>query len=124
MSGILLVEDDQQLRTHIKEILLAELTDISVWEASNFKECLKKLYEKSVDMILMDIRLQNESGLMITRVVKRLYPKIYLAIHSFYDSSEYYNASMEAGADCFLSKKTTSVSEIVEVAKKHINQVK
>ena len=117
MPGILVVEDDINLRREVKEILLSAFPDILVMEATNRVECFKKLFGNHPDMVVMDIRLKAENGLTIAKRIKRVFPDMFVVIHSIYDSPEYRQMADEIGADHFLSKKSNSIGDMISLVK-------
>ena len=111
--NILIVEDNISLRKMMKDILVAELHFATIAEASNVKETFMEISKNLPDIIIMDLKLEKENGLKLTKLIKEKYPQIIIAINSNYDSIEYRKAAQQKGADVFFSKKTNNVGDII-----------
>lgn len=101
---ILIVEDNDQLRKAICEVLAENLSGISIVEASSCEEAVENILRAVPDIILTDIRLPGENGLVLTEKVKSEYPCIPVIIHTHYNMQEYREAADALGADLFLIK--------------------
>lgn len=121
--NILLVEDNAGYRGAVKETILSHLPSVNVKEASDGKEALKTFDADQPTLIFMDIHLPGESGLVLTKVIKEIFPQIAICILTSYDSPEYREAAKQSGADFFLSKLTTKGEHLVELVK-HISYTK
>jgi DNA-binding NarL/FixJ family response regulator len=63
----------------------------------------------------MDIRLPGESGLELTLKVKARYPDVVVIIMTSYDTPEYREAAVQAKANYFLSKGSSSKEGILKL---------
>lgn len=115
---ILIVENDIRLRRRIKGILERQLPFVTVAEASDAAETFKQIKQHRPQFILMDIRLEKESGLQLTQKIKIEYPNTIVAINSNYDTPEYQAEANSVGADFFLSKKTNTIQDILTLVRK------
>ena len=104
--NILLVDDDTNYRTLIKETLCLSLPSVNIKEAGDGAEAFQKIERCLPDIIFMDIRLPGENGLVLTKKIKKQYPDIDIAILTSYDLPEYQEAATESGARYFLLKST------------------
>jgi DNA-binding NarL/FixJ family response regulator len=121
--NILIVEDNIGLRKMMKDILVAELHFATIAEASNVKETFMEISKNLPDIIIMDLKLEKENGLKLTKLIKEKHPQIIIAINTNYDSLEYRKAAQQKGADVFLSKKTNNVGDIIALTK-FVNEIK
>jgi len=103
-SKILIVDDNPMLRETVRSILESKFPALEILEAGNGMEALAQVHAHLPIVILMDIRLPGENGLILTRKVKALYPKIVIIIFTSYDMPEYREAAFKNGAEFFLSK--------------------
>ena len=113
----LIVDDNSMLRETTRAFLESRFPQLCVLEAQDAKEAFQKTNNHEPDLILMDIGLPGENGLILTRKIKNLYPQITIAIFTNYDLSEYRKAAFEYGADFFLSKSSlleNNLSKVVE----------
>ena len=116
MFKILIVEDNIKLRKRIIGILISKLPFLSVAEASDETETISEIEKKRPDLIIMDIRIAGENGLDLTKKIKMRYPFIPIAINTNTESPEYKTASIQAGADYFLSKTSNTINDLVSLA--------
>jgi two-component system response regulator YesN len=113
--NILLVEDNANYRVTVKEALLAQFPEMNVHEASDGKEALRFLDIDPPTLIFMDINLRGESGLVMTRVIKEIFPQVPICILTNHDSPEYRKAAKQSRADFFLSKLTTKGDDLTKL---------
>ena len=71
----------------------------------------------------MDIRLQGENGLELTKKIKARYSEIVVVILTSYDLPEYRQASEVCGASQFFSKDSSSREEILAVVESIVSQM-
>lgn len=117
MVTILIVDDNAVFRQVLKDLLQSSVRDIALEEAGSADEALQRASELLPALILSDIRLQKGSGLDLASKVKNLSRDVRVIILTDYDSPEYREAALEAGADNFLSKRWSSTREIVDAVK-------
>jgi YesN/AraC family two-component response regulator len=108
MLKTLIVEDNPFNRDTLKEVLAGHFSSMVVEEASNGKEAAKKVVSFQPDLVLMDIRLPDESGLELTKKIKLLTPNVKILILTGHHYSEYKEAAARYGADGFLVKGESS----------------
>jgi len=114
MAMTLLVDDDPRFRETLKEILRSRFPSMDIAEAAETGEALKKIEGRVPDLIFMDIQLPGENGLFLTRRIKKSHPSLPVIILTNHDLPEYREAASDYGADAFLSKQETSLTELVE----------
>jgi CheY-like chemotaxis protein len=105
---LLVVDDDEAMRTILKPVLSAMGYDVLL--ASSGNEALQALSRTHPDVILMDIRLTDSDGVTLTRKMKSL-PKladIPVILMTGDSRRERLMSSIEAGAADFLAKPFTS----------------
>jgi len=114
---VLIVEDSPLFRKLLKETLHSRFPSIDISEAENGEEALQKVKIFCPEIIFMDIRLPGENGLQITAKIKAQCPDISVVILTSYDTQEYREAAIQAKANYFLSKGTTSRESILTLVK-------
>ena len=118
---VLIVEDNITYRTAFKNLLSARFPLIIVREAGNGEDAMRKLDEFHPELIFMDIRLPDESGLELTKKIKNLYPEIKIIILTAYNLVDYRKASIENGADYFVPKGSTTTNDIMDLVESMIS---
>ena len=112
MHNILIVEDNDDLRIQIKEILVSTFPSVHVVDAGDADEALRLFWGNTYDIIVMDLRLPEKSGLWLIERLKPMSRETVFIVNSNYDSPEYRNAAFKRGADFFLSKRENSINDI------------
>ena len=104
MINIVLVDDHILVRDGIKA-LLEEEEDISVIaEASNGIEALEELQTHRPNVLIVDIRMPDMSGIEVVKKIKKINNNIKTLVLSMHDAEEYVLDSIEAGTDGYLLK--------------------
>ncbi|MDD3472721.1 MAG: response regulator transcription factor [Syntrophaceae bacterium] len=111
----LIVEDNATFRKSLSEMLTERFDDMRVSEASDSREAQEIIASNTPDLILMDVRLPGESGLELTRRIKRDHQEITVIMLTNYDLEEYREAARNYGADFFMPKGTSSWEEIIKL---------
>jgi CheY-like chemotaxis protein len=102
-KSILLVEDTEYNADVISEILSS--TGVNVKVAKNGSSAIEQFQKNpDFDLILMDIRLPDISGLDVTRKIKKLKKNIPVIAQTAYASDEDKIRCIESGCQEFISK--------------------
>jgi DNA-binding NarL/FixJ family response regulator len=117
MLRVLIVEDNKIFREAIKKRLEDDFSSMAVEEASNGEEASQKINRASPQLIFMDIRLPEVSGLELTKKIKKDFPDIRIAILTDYDLPEYREAANQYGADRFFVKSAFNWDEVKALIK-------
>ena len=67
---ILIIEDEKNMRSAIKRILLQDLPSIEFIEAENGEQALKIVENNKPDLILLDVLMPQMNGLMVLKNLK------------------------------------------------------
>lgn len=113
MADILIVEDSAAFRQTLKMIVLSRFPSVQILEAKDGKEVIEKTREAPPRLIFMDVSLPGENGFQLTKKIKAVHPEIPVIIMTIYDSQEYRETAYDSGADFFLSKKSSTATEIL-----------
>ncbi len=122
MFKTMLVEDNVIFRETLRDSLHLRFPSIEITEAGNGEEALEKIGSLPPNLIFMDIRLPEESGLELTRKIKKLHPDIMIIILTNYDIPEYREAAARFKADYFFSKDSMNIEEVVPLVKSRFCQ--
>jgi DNA-binding NarL/FixJ family response regulator len=104
MTTVLLVDDQQLVRTGFKLILDLEDDMTVVGEASDGQECLRLVAETQPDVVLMDVRMPVLDGIEATRRLNEAGSASRVLMLTTFDLDEYVYDAMRAGASGFLLK--------------------
>lgn len=100
---ILIVEDNSGIRRLLRNVV-ADFAE-EVWECSDGADALAAFDEHAPDLVLMDIRMPGQDGLVSTREIRRHYPKARIIVVTDYDDDELRKAATSAGAVGYLLKQ-------------------
>jgi two-component system nitrate/nitrite response regulator NarL len=114
MLKSLIVEDNRIIRDTVKGLLTRHFSSMIIEEASDGKEAMEKVRSFQPDLIIMDIRLPDESGLELTRKIKIMNSNVRVLILTGHHYPEYKEMAARYGADGFLIKGGAS-KEILAV---------
>jgi len=122
MTGvsILIVDDHPVVRKGIKSLLSNYDGYQVVGEASTTREALEQFHETQPEVVLLDIRLANESGLEALDAILDANPQARVLMLSSFDDEEYVQRSLQAGARGYVLKGDSDavlVTAIEAVAK-------
>lgn len=108
MEKILLVEDNDQYRKLIREVL--ELNNYEVVDVDNPIKGLENIAKTEFDLVLMDLRLPMLNGIQLAESVKRINNNIPIIILTADPDEVTQKASLDHNVDAYLSKdKSTSL---------------
>lgn len=102
---VLIVDDDQDFSASLADIL--ESQDFSVTTAADSFEAQKKLQAGQADIVLLDIRLGQESGLQLLPLFKEIHPDLVCVVVTAFADSETAVDALKKGAYDYLQKPFT-----------------
>lgn len=118
---VLLVDDQELIRTGFRLLLLGEPGISVVGESGDGQSALDELerLRGGCDVVLMDVRMPRMNGIDATTCLVRQYPNVKVLVLTTFDLDEYAQAAIRAGASGFLLKDarpTELVDAIMRVA--------
>jgi CheY-like chemotaxis protein len=116
MPGILLVEDDKDLREMLRSSLVRR--KYTVLEATNGKEALAKFKPSLVDLIITDIIMPEEDGLKVIMQLKERKPGIRIIAISGGGKAgpgNYLDLARALGADAVFPKPFSLKALLVQI---------
>ena len=113
MVKTLIVEDNDNFRQTLRSLLDSRFPSMTIEEAREGKEALEKVHTFDPDLIFMDIKLPEESGLEVSRRIRHFNPEVKIIILTSYDFPEYREAARNGGADHFISKGSSKAEELL-----------
>lgn len=116
-KNVLIVEDDDANLLYLKELL--DGTGLNIYSVTNGFDSWQILENNIINLILMDVRLPDISGIKLTRQVKEKYPGIPVIAQTAYASQDDMNECMEAGCSDYIAKPINGV-KLLGLIHKHI----
>jgi DNA-binding response OmpR family regulator len=121
MPGILIVEDDKELREMLKISLLRN--NFTVLEAENGKDAIVHFKPLLTDLVVTDLIMPEEDGLKVVIKLKELKPSIKIIAISGggkVGPGSYLNLAKALGADAIYSKPF-SINDLVAKIEELLN---
>ncbi len=101
--SILIVDDEEGIRFGLKNLFKKEGFNTSL--AGNIKDAVLHINETTIDVAVIDMRLKNnESGIELLKVLKRMEPDIVIIVITAYGSIDTAVAAMKKGASDYILK--------------------
>ncbi|MEG9225545.1 response regulator transcription factor [Aeromicrobium sp. Sec7.5] len=104
MTTVLLVDDQDLIRTGFTMILDAEDDIDVVGEASDGAEALRQVAALQPDVVLMDVQMPGVDGIEATRSIVAAHADTRVVILTTFDDDQYLFDALNAGASGFLLK--------------------
>lgn len=114
---VLLVDDHAILREGLSSLIEKQDDITVVGEAEDGTTSLDKAETLLPDVVVLDIKLSDMSGIEVCRRLKESYPLLKVIMLSMYEDYEYVNRALQVGADGYLLKKVAS-AELVSAIRK------
>jgi pilus assembly protein CpaE len=111
---IVIVDDSEETRNNIKQLLSFEKNIDVIGEAENGRDAIDVIKELKPDIALMDINMPVMDGIRATEEITLAVPETTVIIVSVQDGNEYFRKSMTAGAKGYLLKPFSG-SELLEM---------
>ncbi len=112
ISSVVVVDDHDLARAGLRGLLAGERGIEVVGEAANGREALNLCQRMRPDLVLMDVRMPDMSGLEATRAIKDESPGTSVILFTMYENADYLVEALQAGAAGYLLKGA-SRAEIV-----------
>jgi two-component system, NarL family, invasion response regulator UvrY len=100
---ILIADDSAFLREHLR-FLIERHVGWQVCEAADGAEAIRKSQQSTPDAVVLDLRMPEMNGLAAGRTLRKLMPKLPIALFSIDTSSNLEEAAHENGIEAVFSK--------------------
>ena len=105
MISVAIVEDNKTVRQTLHELIEATPGYSCVCMCGTTKEALLEIPKAQPQVVLMDINLPGESGIVCTSRLKERMPEVQIIILTVYKDIEMIFRALKAGASGFLLKR-------------------
>jgi two-component system NtrC family response regulator len=102
MNTILLIDDEEKLRSLLKRII--SLEGFTVYEAGDLKTGSKLLEKESIDILLCDVKLPDGNGVDFIKDIKPNYPSTEIILLTAYGNIRDGVQAMKNGAFDYITK--------------------
>jgi DNA-binding NarL/FixJ family response regulator len=103
-TAVMVVDDHHLVCVGLKAAINAQPDLSVVTEATSGRHALEQLRTLPTDVLLLDLRLPDISGMDVLRYVRSHYPLTTILVHSAYSETQYGVNVLRAGASGFISK--------------------
>ena len=106
MYQVLITDDHAIVRKGLKETLQEELGQVAFGEAASGTEALQQVRTRKWDLVLLDIGMEDRSGLEVLKEIRELCPKLPVLILSMYPESQFAVSALKSGAAGYINKQS------------------
>jgi DNA-binding NarL/FixJ family response regulator len=104
---VVIVDDHRMVREGLKAMLSDTHVDV-VGEAENLDQALVQIAEQAPEAVLLDVRLQGQSGIEACRVITERHPESAVVFLTVYEDEQYVFEALRAGAKGYMLKRATA----------------
>ena len=114
-SRVFVVDDHPLVREGLANLINAQDDLVVCGEAENSAKAIAGMVKTQPDVALIDISLQNESGLELVKDLAVQFPKVALIVLSMHDETLYAERALRAGARGYVMKREASNSVLASI---------
>ncbi len=111
--NVLVVDDHRMVREGLKAMLRETPVEV-IAEAETVEQALAEIARADPDAVLLDVRLQGQSGLDACRIIVEKHPDLAVVFLTVYEDEQYVFEALRAGAKGYMLKRA-SPEDIVRV---------
>jgi DNA-binding NarL/FixJ family response regulator len=104
MRSVLLVDDHPIVRQGLARVLAAEFPDMRIAEAVDAASAFEKLRADAYHLVLLDLTLPGDSGLVLLRRMRREFPATPVIVVSMHPVDQFAQRALQAGAVGYITK--------------------
>jgi DNA-binding NarL/FixJ family response regulator len=114
-SRVFIVDDHPLVREGLTNLINGQDDLIVCGEAKDSAQAINGVAKARPDVALIDISLENESGLELVKQLGSQFPEVALIILSMHDEGVYGERALRAGARGYVMKHETSKSVLASI---------
>ena len=114
---ILLVDDHEVVRAGVKALLDAQEGMVVVGEADNAEEAVRRVGYDEPDVVVLDVRLPDGSGIEACREIRSRFPEVKVLMLTSFADEEALMAAILAGASGYVLKRVKSNELVTDIRK-------
>lgn len=101
---VLLIDDHEFARQGVKKFIDSDKLIEILGEASTYTEAISLIEQCQPDVLLLDIRLKEGSGIEVAKFVKANFPHIKILVLTAHNDDQYVKAMLKIGVNGYLIK--------------------
>lgn len=121
MKKILIVDDDEELRANLSEILKG--AGYQTAEAPSGKETIEKISAENFDIMLLDLMMPGMSGIDTLIEIRKINPRIRVIMITAFATIDNAVTAIKKGASDYIAKPF-KINELLAVIKRAIEEVR
>ena len=106
--AVAIVEDNLEICEELEQILAEDPGFLCSCVCRNLRTALTEIPKRHPDVVIMDIRLPDGSGIDATAQLKTIMPETEIMIFTVYEDTDEIYRALKAGASGYLLKETKS----------------
>jgi len=114
-ATVLIVDDEPSVRRTL--VFILSKANYQVLDADGIVSASRALYKHAVDLVIVDLRLGDENGIDLIRLVKQSYPDTESILLTAYGTIESSVEAMQAGAFDYCTKPISNHEFLLRVGK-------
>jgi DNA-binding NarL/FixJ family response regulator len=114
-SRVFIVDDHPLVREGLTNLMNGQNDLIVCGEAKNSAQAIDGIMKTRPEVALIDISLENESGLELVKQLASRFPEVALIVLSMHDEGLYAERALRAGARGYVMKHETSSSVLASI---------
>jgi DNA-binding NarL/FixJ family response regulator len=114
-SRVFIVDDHPLVREGLTNLINGQDDLIVCGEAKDSAQTINGMVKARPDVALIDISLENESGLELVKQLRSQFPQVALIVLSMHDEGLYAERALRAGARGYVIKRETSKSVLASI---------
>lgn len=114
-SRVFVVDDHPLVREGLTNLMNGQDDLVVCGEAKNSAQAIDGIMKTRPDVALIDISLENESGLELVKQLAGQFPQVALIVLSMHDEGLYAERALRAGARGYVMKHETSSSVLASI---------
>lgn len=116
---VAIVEDNAGICEELQHVLASAADFACVSVCCNAEDALHGIPKLAPDVVIMDIRLPDASGIECTSRLKRLLPETQILMFTINDDTDQIVKALEAGASGYLLKETAPAEIVAAIRNVH-----
>jgi len=108
IKTLFLVDDHEMLQLGLKNFIETKSQWIVSGTAKTIDDAKKLLTNKTPQIIIIDVELQDENGFDLASYIKTTYPSVKIIMYSMHDESDYVLRAKELQINGYISKASNS----------------
>ena len=120
---LLVVDDHPVVRAGLRSLLSTQPDMEVVGEAGAGTMAVERALELAPDVVVMDITMEDMSGLEATREIRKRVPQTKVLVLTIHNSVEYLRQALEAGATGYVLKQAADTELAVAIRVVHRGEI-